>query len=249
MILVSPGMAKAKQPMADDAMTPGGGSGARILFASRQAVGTKADAVYGELREQLTSGRRGYGETLSTAELATEFGVSRRPVMDAMMRLELAGLIEIIRQVGCRVVVPDRTTVREHFYTAAVLEGAAARLAAANLSSEDRRILEAALRDSGSTAAANDLAGFGRANKLIHATILRAAGNQRLADLAHSAWDLSDFYLLSREPTDLVRSHREHEKIVGAITRGDSERARDLMERHMVRFGEQPLVAKKETTA
>jgi DNA-binding GntR family transcriptional regulator len=219
-------------------MRGAGSSGGRILFASRQAVGTKADAVYDELREQLISGRRRHGETLSTAELAAEFGVSRRPVMDAMMRLELAGLIEIIRQVGCRVVVPDRESVREHFYTAAVLEGAAARLAAVNLTAGAQSELEAALRDSRSASKARDVVGFGVANKRLHAAILTAAGNQRLSDLAHSAWDLSDFYLLDRRPEDLVRSHREHERIVASIFSGDAEAARELMEQHMVHFGE-----------
>lgn len=225
-------------PRENEVMTINGDPAARVVFRPRQIVGTKADVVYDALREQLIGGRRRYGETLSSAELATEFGVSRRPVMDAMMRLELAGFIEIIRQVGCRVVVPDRTSVREHFYTAAVLEGAAARLAATERSEDERRGLEAALAESGSTSAANDMPGFGRANQRLHAGILAASRNQRLADLARSAWDLSDFYLIGRTPEDLVRSHREHEGIVAAIARQDADGARDLMERHMARFGE-----------
>lgn len=247
MILVSQRHA-VKRP-ADEVMTINGDPGARVVFRPRQVVGTKADVVYDALREQLITGRRGYGETLSSAELATEFGVSRRPVMDAMMRLELAGFIEIIRQVGCRVVVPDRTSVREHFYTAAVLEGAAARLAASQRTAAEARALKAALVESGATAKANDMPGFGRANQRLHAGILSASGNQRLGDLARSAWDLSDFYLIGRSPEDLVRSHREHEGIVAAISRRDPDRARDLMERHMARFGEDPALERSPSPA
>jgi DNA-binding GntR family transcriptional regulator len=207
-----------------------------VVFTSRQAVGTKADVVYETLRAQLLTGVREYGETLSTAELATEFGVSRRPVMDAMMRLELAGFIEIIRQVGCRVVVPDLVTVREHFHTAAVLEGAAARLAAEHPSSPP---LEAALEESRAAASADDIPGFGAANKRLHSAIHAAAGNRRLADLARSAWDLSDFFLLGRPVEGLAASHADHEEIVAAILRGDRDAAREAMERHMNRFGEE----------
>jgi DNA-binding GntR family transcriptional regulator len=215
---------------------------ARVAFTPRQAVGTKADAVYDELREQLIAGKRRWGETLSTAELAEEFGVSRRPVMDAMMRLELAGFIEIIRQVGCRVVVPDRHTVRDHFYTAGVLEGAAARLAATKATAAERRALRALLKESAAASAANDVAGFQRANKRLHAAIQAAARNGRLAGLAHGAWMLSDFYLQARTPDDLRRSHREHKAIVDAIVRKDADAARDLMEQHMGRFGEEAQV-------
>ena len=83
------------------------------------AVCPAPPVVYETLRAELLSGARD--------ALDGRVGVSRRAVMDAMMRLELAGFIEIIRQVGFRVVVPDPVTVHEHFYTAAVLEGAAAR--------------------------------------------------------------------------------------------------------------------------
>jgi DNA-binding GntR family transcriptional regulator len=209
---------------------------ARVMLTPRQVVGTKADTVYDELRSQLIAGVRPYGEMLSTAELALEFGVSRRPVMDAMTRLELAGFIEIIRQVGCRVVVPDRTTVREHFHTAAVLEGAAARLAAGRAPD-----LTEALAHSRATSEADDVDGFGVANKRFHSAIHEAAGNRRLADLARSAWDLSDFFLLGRPAARLKDAHRDHDEIAAAIARGDGDGARDAMERHMTRFGEETI--------
>ena len=205
-------------------------------MAARRVAPTKADTVYEELRAQLIGGRRRYGETLSSAELALEFGVSRRPVMDALLRLEMAGFIEIVRQVGCRVVVPDEASVREHFQTAAVLEGAAARLAAAVRGGDQRAELERALRASGAAAAANDVPAFEAANKDLHATLQVAAGNQRLAHLAHGAWDLSDFYLQRRTRDDLHRSHAEHEAIVAAVLAGDAAAARDRMEAHMERF-------------
>ena len=93
-------------------------STARSSSRRRRTVGTKADLVFETLKARLIAGWRDYGETLNTVEIAEEFGVSRRPVMDAMGRLEVAGFIEIIAQVGCRVIVPERRAVREHFFTA-----------------------------------------------------------------------------------------------------------------------------------
>lgn len=231
-------------------MTPEAGSPATLAFTSEslvelapiRTVGTKADLVFETLKARVIAGWRGYGETLNTVEIAEEFGVSRRPVMDAMSRLELAGFIEIIAQVGCRVIVPERRAVREHFFTAGVLDGAAARLAAHHAADVQRRALSEALEQSRVAAQARDQHAFEAANKRFHATLLAAGGNQRLAQLARQAWDLSDFYLQRRTGDDLRRSHHEHEAIATAILSGDSNGARDAAEAHLTRFGEVPIL-------
>jgi DNA-binding GntR family transcriptional regulator len=235
-------------------MAPEAGSPATVAFtfdgpldlAGVPAVGTKADLVFETLKTRLIGGWRGYGETLNTVEIAEEFGVSRRPVMDAMSRLELAGFIEIIAQVGCRVIVPERRAVREHFFTAGVLDGAAARLAAANATDVQRRALSEALDQSRAAAQAGDQHAFEAANKRFHATLLAAGGNQRLTQLARQAWDLSDFYLQRRTEDDLRRSHDEHETIATAILNGDADGARDAAEAHLTRFGESPILPGEE---
>jgi DNA-binding GntR family transcriptional regulator len=217
-----------------------------LELAGVPAVGTKADLVFETLKTRLIAGWRGYGETLNTVEIAEEFGVSRRPVMDAMSRLELAGFIEIIAQVGCRVIVPERRTVREHFFTAGVLDGAAARLAAGNATDVQRRALSEALEQSNASAQARDQHAFEAANKRFHATLLAAGGNQQLTQLARQAWDLSDFYLQRRTEDDLRRSHNEHEAIATAILKGDADGARDAAEAHLTRFGESPILPGEE---
>jgi len=209
-----------------------------IGLAVSGPVQTKADLVFESLKARLIAGWRDYGEMLNTVEIAEEFGVSRRPVMDAMARLEGSGLIEIIAQVGCRVVLPDRETVRQHFYTAGVLDGAAARLAAGHATELQRRALADALGQSARAAAAHDQHDFEEANKAFHATLLAAGRNDRLTALARQSWDLSDFYLQRRTPEDLSRSHAEHETIAEAVLGGDAEAARAAAEAHLERFGE-----------
>jgi DNA-binding GntR family transcriptional regulator len=196
------------------------GSEMEVAFLPRRAITTKADVVFYGVREQLISGRRGYGEDLNTNEVAEDFGVSRRPVMDAFMRLEVAGFIEIIPQVGCRVIVPERRTVREHFYAAGVLDGAAARLAATRDCKPERRLLQEALRESRSAARALDQRRFELANKQFHSALLAAGGNRRVAE----------------------RSHREHEAIADAIEQGDPAAAREAAESHLSRFGDMAIL-------
>jgi DNA-binding GntR family transcriptional regulator len=210
---------------------------------------TKAEAVLIALRAQLISGERPYGQILSSADLAQEFGVSRRPVMDALARLESAGFIEIIRQVGHQVVIPDRRCVREHFVAAAVLEGAAVGLAAQHASAADRNEIRAALHDSGVAAQANDVHGFEVANKRFHTATLAAGANRRIAELAHDAWNLSDFYLQRRTPEDLRIAHGEHEQVAALIQSGDGRAAREAMEAHMTRFGDRAIIPDEQEAA
>ena len=200
-------------------------------------AGSKSDQIYGELRSRLMSGRYQFGEVLSTYELAQEFGVSRRPVLDAAMRLASAGFIAIIPQVGLQVVMPDERQVREHFAVAGILEGAGAKLAAVNATRAQLADIDTALRRCSRPAESDDVVAFVAANRHFHSAVLAAGGNQRLAELAKHAWDLSDFYLQKdRVSTDLRRSQGEHSDIAGAISRGEPGLARELMEAHLSRF-------------
>lgn len=200
--------------------------------------GSKTDQIYEALRGRLIDGHYQFGEVLSTYELAQEFGVSRRPVLDAAARLAAAGFMEIIPQVGCQVAIPDATTVREHFAVAGILEGAGARLAATHAKPAQLREITRALERCAGLAAAEDAGGFVEANRQFHAAVLSAGGNGRLSELAARAWDLSDFYLRgSRADADLRTSQAEHSDIAGAISRGEPGLARELMEAHLVRFG------------
>ncbi|GAB2968398.1 GntR family transcriptional regulator [Amycolatopsis acidiphila] len=198
---------------------------------------TKTDQIYKALLTQLLEGRHQFGEILSTYELATEFGVSRRPVMDAVMRLAAAGFISIIPQVGCQVTIPDERKVRDHFAVAGILEGAGARLAALTATdSQLAEIREMLVRGNG-PAKQNDALAFAGANRDFHSAILAAGGNRRLAELAMDTWDLNDFYLQkNRLSTDLAKAQAEHTEIAKAIEHRDADRAGKLMEQHVSRF-------------
>jgi DNA-binding GntR family transcriptional regulator len=201
------------------------------------ASGSKSDQIYGELRDRLVQGAYQFGSVLSTYDLAQEFGVSRRPVLDAAMRLASAGFIAIVPQVGLQIVMPDERQIREHFAVAGILEGAGAKLAAINATGAQLADIDAALRRCAGPAESDDVVAFAAANRAFHSAVLAASGNQRLTEHAKHAWDLSDFYLQKdRVAADLRRSQSEHSDIAGAISRREPGLARELMEGHLSRF-------------
>ncbi|MFE6610953.1 GntR family transcriptional regulator [Amycolatopsis sp. NPDC057786] len=201
------------------------------------ASANKTDQIYLALLSQLLEGHYQFGEILSTYELAAEFGVSRRPVMDAVMRLASAGFISVIPQVGCQVAIPNERKVRDHFAVAGILEGASARLAAINATDAQRAEIDDMLVRGIGPAKRNDALAFAAANRDFHSAVLAASGNQRLAELAIDTWDLNDFYLQkNRLSTDLAKAQAEHTEIAEAIERRDADRAGTLMEEHISRF-------------
>ena len=59
-----------------------------------------AGAAYTWLKREILSGRIRPGQTLSENEIASQMGVSRTPVREAIIRLESEGLLNVRPQVG-----------------------------------------------------------------------------------------------------------------------------------------------------
>lgn len=71
--------------------------------------------VYELIKQDILSGRLAPGTQLVEARLAEEFGVSKTPVREALIRLRLDGLVDIERFRGARVIRPSLTDVKEIF--------------------------------------------------------------------------------------------------------------------------------------
>lgn len=83
------------------------------------------------LRERIVCGLLQLGEPLSELTLATELGVSKTPVREALMQLKRDGLVEIHPQRGTYVFTMTPEQVRQLSETRAILESAALGLAMA----------------------------------------------------------------------------------------------------------------------
>ena len=106
----------------------------------------RTERAYRHLASEIVRGRWQAGETLSTYALAEELGSSRTPVLEALKRLEQEGLVEIIPQVGCRVLRPGSSSVEELFTLRGALEGVAAAAAARRIDHGELHALEALLQ-------------------------------------------------------------------------------------------------------
>lgn len=200
--------------------------------------GTVADRVFRALRQEIVEGRIAAGSKISEPELSRAQGVSRGALREALGRLESCGLVERRPNLGARVVELSTEQLLEIYLVREALEGMAARLAAVRMDpdqvAELRRLLE---RHREQIREDPNNAYFQQEGDLdFHYRIVQGSANGRLIRLL-----CNDLY-------QLVRAYRfqfgmasrrgpqafgEHEHIVGAIERGDSELAELLMRHHI----------------
>src|SRR5881394_4545959 len=87
-----------------------------------------AAEAYTHVRTRLLRGELVLGQVISRRKLAAELGMSFLPVSEALLRLEVEGLLESRPRAGTRVRIPTRDDVRGHFIVREALEAQAARL-------------------------------------------------------------------------------------------------------------------------
>src|SRR5712692_2524288 len=97
-----------------------------------------AAEAYNVVRQRILRGELVLGQAISRRKLAAELGMSFLPVSEALLRLELEGLLESRPRAGTRVRIPSREDVRGHYIVREALEVEAARLFAEMATPEER---------------------------------------------------------------------------------------------------------------
>lgn len=194
-----------------------------------------SERVYRKLKDMIIDGHIAPGTRLVELSLATQFGVSRTPVREALKRLVDGNLVLADPIRGLVVRTAEAAEVEEVYLVREVLDGLAARLAAQRVTRDDlarlRIILESmreGIRDGRTDVIVN-------ANIAFHDVIYRAAGNQTLSrlgtELSNYVRRFSTEAFASPARVDAVL--REHERVLEAMERGDPEAAERAASEHL----------------
>jgi DNA-binding GntR family transcriptional regulator len=206
---------------------------------SGRAPGSLADAVAVAVRDGIAAGELVEGTTYSVYQLAEVLGVSRSPVREALLRLAEAGLVEIARNRGFRVVLPTAHDVEEIFEVRLALEPAACRRVASYADDATLAAVAAHLEAMRRAAHDDDPASFWPADRALHDALLRGAGNGRAAVIV--AQLRATTALLGPPTTATGRTLgdilAEHEPIVAAVLAADPAAAEAAMREHLLTTG------------
>ncbi|MGX6604974.1 GntR family transcriptional regulator [Micromonosporaceae bacterium Da 78-11] len=198
-----------------------------------------AEAVAQAVRDGIATGELVPEATYSVYQLADLLGVSRSPVREGMLRLAEAGLVEIRRNRGFRVLPPRAHDVEEIVEIRLALEPPAAGKAARVGTDEQHAAIRAALDTMATAAGLDDEASFWPADRALHDLLLRAAGNGRAAAVVAQ---LRSTTALLGPPTTaggrtLAEIHAEHEPVVVAVLARDGAAAEAAMRTHLEATG------------
>jgi DNA-binding GntR family transcriptional regulator len=198
-----------------------------------------ADAVAQAVRDGIAAGELVPEKTYSVYQLADLLGVSRSPVREGMLRLAEAGLVEIRRNRGFRVLPPRAHDVAEIIEIRLALEPPAARRAALRGTDEQHAAIRSALDTMAAAAARGDDPSFWPADRTLHDLLLRASGNARAAAIVAQ---LRSTTALLGPPTTasgrtLTEIHTEHEPVVTAVLARDGAAAEAAMRAHLEATG------------
>lgn len=182
-------------------------------------------------------------------ELATMHKVSRPTIREAVIALELDGIVEV--RTGSGVYVLEKSRDKNIFSdkdigpfelteARALFEGEAASLAATLITDDELKVLAGILND---MQAENDeeSAMHEVADKNFHMAIAVATRNSAIVTVIEKLWDVREHSMLARRMYQSVRnkgvrpSIEEHKVIYEALKNRDAQAARAAMRAHLLR--------------
>ena len=128
---------------------------------------SKADAVYGDLKEAILSGALQPGSLIDKSGLCERLGVSRFPVSAAVSRLAYDRLVDVAPQHGSFVARISLEDARERLFIRGALEGEIAAEAARRMTPAGKDALAANLKQEDAAVAAQDHAAYLRARRYV----------------------------------------------------------------------------------
>jgi DNA-binding FadR family transcriptional regulator len=208
-----------------------------------------------QLRQLMASGEFALGSRLpAERDLALQLGVSRPSVREALIALEVEGMIEVrtgsgiyVRQnsaaksTASAAELDDNTPANwgplEVMSARILVEAEVAALAAANAQKGDLKAIKSGLQQMKLEAARDEVPRQG--DEAFHEAIAQACGNSVLLDTVQRYWMARNGPLFERlgdyfeHPVSWQTAIAEHQEVMHAIESRDSSAARKAMQKHL----------------
>lgn len=188
------------------------------------------------LRQSILEGDYLPGERIRQDELASATGASRLPVREALRLLEAEGLITVVANTGAWVAKLSAADYQELYLMRERLEPL---LLGMNVPLLSQSRIDAAAQLANEMERIDDVEGFLRLDREFHLSCLEAAPTIVLGETVHSLWNRTQHY--RRAATRLFYAdgdpgvHHDHQLIVSALQRRDSDDAERVLAGHIRR--------------
>lgn len=192
------------------------------------------EEVAHRLRKAVLSGELASGTRVVQDEWAQRLGVSRMPVRDAVVRLEVEGLLTVSASGATTVAAVLEKDIVDGYQVNSTIAGVIARRAAHKLTDDEIVGLRAVQSELGDAVAAGDIDTAQARDFEFHRRINRAGGSVRLLSLLRLMSAGVPPVTIGDVPELATSIVRDHDAIVDAFAARDGEAARQAMETHLL---------------
>lgn len=195
------------------------------------------EVIFNTIREAIIVGELKPGERLMEVQLAEKMGVSRTPVREAIRKLELEGLVNMLPRKGAHVAELSVKDIMDVLEVRASLDGLAASLCAERITDDEMRSLKSAHMQFVNHVEKENLQGSIKKDVEFHEVIYRSSRNDKLISILNNLREqvhrfrviyLKDYM----SPKELIK---EHISIYEAIVAKDPVAAQKAAEMHIKR--------------
>jgi DNA-binding GntR family transcriptional regulator len=209
------------------------------------------ERTYEFLKERLLSGQFKPGERLTEEHLATELGVSRTPVREALHKLEREGLVKPLETRGFCVPSDSIEEMEELFEIRSILEGYALRCVCISITDENLAYLQSFIDKAAEAFNQKEIDKIFHINTKFHDTLHSLVSHKpRLHNLMA---DMRKYVLRYRKNTlyhlaGTERAIEGHRKIMLALKLKDPDLCERIMREHIRESKEDAVQATFEET-
>ncbi len=199
--------------------------------------GRGAATIYARLRDDIVALRLAPGTLLSRHELQSRFGLSATPIRDALLRLQMEGLVDIFPQHATLVSPIDLERARQAQFLRRSIELELVRNCALDPAHTPIARLRSLIRQKTTLADLEEYEAFNAADAAFHRTLYDAAGVGELFDLVRRQGAHIDRLRRLNLPVagKMAAIIAEHGAIVDAIAAGEPEKAQEALRLHLSR--------------
>ncbi|MGJ8679908.1 FadR/GntR family transcriptional regulator [Paraglaciecola sp.] len=183
-------------------------------------------------------------------DLAADFGVSRSTIREAMIALEVSGLVEIrsgsgiyalepSRKINSALAIEDLPGPFEVLEARMLIESESANLAAQRISNDELLQLKQLLHSMAKAVEEDNIEEAERIDHAFHLAIIKATRNSALLPIYEWLWEVRELSEVSKRFHLKLRNKgstpkiEEHEAVCNALMQRDGEQAKKSIQSHL----------------
>jgi DNA-binding GntR family transcriptional regulator len=212
------------------------------MMRERSASASLSGEAYTVVRHRILRGELKLGQVISRRTLAGELGMSFLPVSEALLRLEMEGLLESRPRAGTRVRIPTPRDVEGHYVVREALEMQAARMFVERATAEEKAELRALASrlDALAPEPLTDRLQYLTLHERLHRKIAESAGCPALCEAIEQTHALASTWMCGG---GAGLAPWRHQTLVEALVNGTPVAAAEAMREH-VRSSRQDALAR-----